>query len=513
MLDGPKASSPRRSRSPRPRTADAPSPCSKAAASTSSRSSPTFRARPTSPIAERVPEAGRWSSPGTCPTPCAPAEACDAGQRSFEHLIGVFEGSSTAEEHLLEGKKGPARFLETFDARRRRAALLGSLAKKPTWQCPTLYWERGQWLVDVDRRDEGSRTRVRAGLLAREDMARVHEGNPQGPRHRSAAGPGEVRPARARHRRPACAARAIPFLAGTDTPAGVGVLPGFSLHQELAALRRRRLHAARGAADRNARPGALPRAHGDFGTVEKGRSPTSFSSTRARSRTSATPARSPPSSRTAAFSRERTSTASSRASRPTRQAIETRDAFPVLKNVMKHIGFTPLRHRHRPLRHRLGRARHRRRLASRDRRAPDTRPPAPPPAGRPRVGSAARRARRDRRDHRAPLAASGATSPRSRSIWTASPTFHRRVYAVARTIPPGRTLTYGEIATQLGDPRRAREVGQALAPEPVSDRRALPSRARGARKSGGFSAPGGVSTKLRLLEIEGARRPAIPTLF
>jgi methylated-DNA-[protein]-cysteine S-methyltransferase len=32
-------------------------------------------------------------------------------------------------------------------------------------------------------------------------------------------------------------------------------------------------------------------------------------------------------------------------------------------------------------------------------------------------------------------------------------------------------------------------------------------------RSGGFSAPGGVSTKLRLLEIEGARSPAIPTLF
>lgn len=91
--------------------------------------------------------------------------------------------------------------------------------------------------------------------------------------------------------------------------------------------------------------------------------------------------------------------------------------------------------------------------------------------------------------------------------------FARRVYAIARTIPPGRTLTYGEIATQLGDPLRAREVGQALARNPfpivVPCHRVLAANG----KSGGFSAPGGVSTKLRLLEIEGARAIGIPTLF
>jgi len=42
------------------------------------------------------------------------------------------------------------------------------------------------------------------------------------------------------------------------------------------------------------------------------------------------------------------------------------------------------------------------------------------------------------------------------------PEFHRRVYEVARTIPPGATMTYGEIAERLGDPGTARAVGQAL---------------------------------------------------
>jgi methylated-DNA-[protein]-cysteine S-methyltransferase len=93
------------------------------------------------------------------------------------------------------------------------------------------------------------------------------------------------------------------------------------------------------------------------------------------------------------------------------------------------------------------------------------------------------------------------------------PDFHRRVYEIARTIPPGRTLTYGEIARRLGDPLQARAVGQALGQNPfpivVPCHRVL---AAGGR-TGGFSAPGGTGTKLRLLEIEGARAAAIPTLF
>ena len=74
-------------------------------------------------------------------------------------------------------------------------------------------------------------------------------------------------------------------------------------------------------------------------------------------------------------------------------------------------------------------------------------------------------------------------------------------------------MTYGEIAARLGDASRAREVGQALARIPsrivVPCHRVLAANGR----AGGFSAPGGVSTKLRLLEIEGARANAIPTLF
>src|ERR1700757_4207682 len=49
---------------------------------------------------------------------------------------------------------------------------------------------------------------------------------------------------------------------------------------------------------------------------------------------------------------------------------------------------------------------------------------------------------------------------------TRLPDFHRRVYEVARTVPGGRTVTYGEIADRFGDPGAARDVGQALGENP-----------------------------------------------
>jgi methylated-DNA-[protein]-cysteine S-methyltransferase len=82
--------------------------------------------------------------------------------------------------------------------------------------------------------------------------------------------------------------------------------------------------------------------------------------------------------------------------------------------------------------------------------------------------------------------------------------FDRTVYREARAIPAGSTATYGAIAARLGDPGQARAVGQALGrnPWPI----VVPChRVTGADgRMGGFSAPGGRATKLRLLEIEGA---------
>jgi methylated-DNA-[protein]-cysteine S-methyltransferase len=93
------------------------------------------------------------------------------------------------------------------------------------------------------------------------------------------------------------------------------------------------------------------------------------------------------------------------------------------------------------------------------------------------------------------------------------PDFNRRVYDVARSIDPGATLTYGEVAERLGDRNLARDVAQALSqnqtPIVVPCHRVLAA----GGKTGGFSAPGGVKTKLRLLSIEGAKPEAGPMLF
>jgi methylated-DNA-[protein]-cysteine S-methyltransferase len=91
--------------------------------------------------------------------------------------------------------------------------------------------------------------------------------------------------------------------------------------------------------------------------------------------------------------------------------------------------------------------------------------------------------------------------------------FEQRVYTAARAIGPGRTTTYGELAAQLGDRSLARAVGQALARNRfapvVPCHRVL---AAGGRP-GGFSAPGGLATKLQLLQIERARLGSDPGLF
>jgi methylated-DNA-[protein]-cysteine S-methyltransferase len=95
----------------------------------------------------------------------------------------------------------------------------------------------------------------------------------------------------------------------------------------------------------------------------------------------------------------------------------------------------------------------------------------------------------------------------------ALPAFHRRVYEIARAIPPGATLTYGEVAARLGEPGAARAVGHALGRNPfpiiVPCHRVLAADGR----MHGFSAHGGTTTKRRLLLIEGAALRDPPGLF
>jgi len=91
--------------------------------------------------------------------------------------------------------------------------------------------------------------------------------------------------------------------------------------------------------------------------------------------------------------------------------------------------------------------------------------------------------------------------------------FSQRVYEFTRAIPRGETRTYAEVAAALRVPGALHSVTQALAKNPfmivVPCHRVLAA----GNKPGGFSANGGVVTKLKMLEIEGARVNYTPNLF
>ena len=168
---------------------------------------------------------------GHVPDSVRASEASNAGQKSFEHLIGIFEGSSPLEDAFLKGPKTEGQFLSTFDPAR-AAALFALLAKNHTWQCPTLVWERGGNLIDQNDFAHDSRARYVPAYWKDVTWKRfteqiVHEFNTDDLATRKRFVEKELEIVNAMHR------AGIPFLAGTDTPPGVYILPGFSLHEEL----------------------------------------------------------------------------------------------------------------------------------------------------------------------------------------------------------------------------------------------------------------------------------------
>jgi methylated-DNA-[protein]-cysteine S-methyltransferase len=81
--------------------------------------------------------------------------------------------------------------------------------------------------------------------------------------------------------------------------------------------------------------------------------------------------------------------------------------------------------------------------------------------------------------------------------------FQRQVLEACRRIPPGEVVTYGQLAAQVGRPRAARAVGQAMAANPVP--LVVPCHRVVAADGSlcGFSAAGGLEIKRRLLHHEG----------
>ena len=168
---------------------------------------------------------------GHVPDAIRAREAIDAGQRTFEHLIGVFEASSPDEDKYLTGTKTPGMFLATYDPVR-EAKIIQLIQEKHVWQCPTLYWERGQWLVDViDYAKDpdlayAAHSWVTTGWPKwQKSILKTLDTDPVPVREKFVEH--ELGIIRRMH------AAGVEFLAGTDTPAGVDVIPGISLHREL----------------------------------------------------------------------------------------------------------------------------------------------------------------------------------------------------------------------------------------------------------------------------------------
>jgi imidazolonepropionase-like amidohydrolase len=206
---------------------------------------------------------------GHVPDAIRAAEAVSAGQVTFEHLIGIFEASSPDEDKYLSGTKGPGVFLATYDPVR-EANMIQLLAKHQVWECPTLFWERGQWLVDAIDYNKDPDLAYAAHTWVTQQWPKSQasimkslDTDPLPVREKFVAH--ELDIVRKMH------AANVPFLAGTDTPAGVDVIPGISLHLELQRFVAAGFTPLQALQTATLNPAIFYNRRADFGTVEQGR--------------------------------------------------------------------------------------------------------------------------------------------------------------------------------------------------------------------------------------------------
>ncbi len=207
---------------------------------------------------------------GHVPDAIRASESIDAGQKSIEHLTGIFEGASTAEDSFIHGTaKGPKRYLDTYDGKL-AAALIAHMARTHTWLVPTLVWERGQWLIDdIDYSHDPALKYAPAswqkkswpsftkGILAELDT------DPVAVRRQFVQKEFEIVNAMRKAR--------VPIMAGTDTAAAVAVLPGFSLHTELECFVQAGFTPMEALQTATLNPAKFLGLQSQMGTVEKGK--------------------------------------------------------------------------------------------------------------------------------------------------------------------------------------------------------------------------------------------------
>jgi Amidohydrolase family len=158
-------------------------------------------------------------------------EVVEAGQKSIEHLMGIFEGCSTEEDKFIKGD-GNLKLLLTTQDQQKCNALTELLALNQTWQVPTLAWQRGGTFLDQrDLKHQPLEKYVPAywrdvtWRRFTDEMMPDLLRDPLALRQQYFAG--NLLMVGALHR------AGVPFMAGTDSAPGVYIMPGFSLHDEL----------------------------------------------------------------------------------------------------------------------------------------------------------------------------------------------------------------------------------------------------------------------------------------
>ena len=207
---------------------------------------------------------------GHVPDAIRAAEASNAGQKSIEHFTGIFEACSTIEDKLITGTpRGPGPNVKTYDPARART-IIALMARNRTWQVPTLVWEHGQWLVDdIDLSHDPltkyapAAWREHTWPMFVKDILATMDTDPLPVRKRFFQMELEMTLAMFR--------AGVPFMAGTDTAAGVHVFPGFSLHQELAFFVQAGLTPMQALQTATRNPAEFMGRLEDLGTVAKGK--------------------------------------------------------------------------------------------------------------------------------------------------------------------------------------------------------------------------------------------------
>jgi hypothetical protein len=206
---------------------------------------------------------------GHVPTTVRLAETVAAGQKSIEHLMGIFEGCSTEEDKFISGQGDLKLMLSTYD-QKRCDALIALLAKSQTWQVPTLAWQRAGTFLDqrdlkhqpLDKYVPAYWRDVTWRRFTDEMMPDLLK-DPLALRQEYFAR--NLRMVGAMHR------AGVPFLAGTDTAPGVYIIPGFSLHDELANFVEAGFTPMEALQTATSNPAIFFGVGGSFGSVEPGK--------------------------------------------------------------------------------------------------------------------------------------------------------------------------------------------------------------------------------------------------